>query len=117
MVAGYLDIVTARHMVNSRDFGYDALSNGVFALAREIRNLDIDTLGKRLGDEVAAMPVTFAGVATYGLRGRNKTRTRYLLARMTAWLEIQCGGLTSTPAYGPLMKEYLGYEIEHIWSS
>ncbi len=117
MVAGYLDIVTARHMVNSRDFGYDAMSSGVFALAREIRNLDADALAKRLGDEVAALPVTFAGVATYGLRGRNKTRTRYLLARMTAWLEIQCGGLTSTPAYGPLLRHFLGYEIEHIWAN
>src|SRR5262249_18714473 len=62
MVAGSLDFVPARHIVNSRDFGYDALSSGVFALAREIRNLDADTLAKRLGDEIAALPVTFSGV-------------------------------------------------------
>ena len=117
MVAGYLDIVTARHIVNSRDFGYDALSNGVFALAREIRNLDVDTLAKRLGDEIAALPVTFAGVLTYGLRPRNKARVRYLLARMTAWLEIQCVGITPTPAYGPRLREFLTLEIEHIWAN
>ena len=115
MVAGYLDIVTARYMVNSRDFGYDALSNAVFALAKEIRNLDVDALAKRLGDEIAALPVTFEGVATYGLRPRNKSRTRYLLARMTAWLEIQCQGITTSPAYGPRLRELLSYEIEHIW--
>jgi hypothetical protein len=117
MVAGYLDIVTARHIVNSRDFGYDALSNGVFALAREIRNLDPDILAKRLGDELAALPVSFDGVATYGLRSRNKSRTRYLLARMTAWLEVQCNGITATPAYAERMRELLSFEIEHIWAN
>jgi len=116
MVAGYLDIVTARYIVNSRDFGYDALSNAVFALAKEIRNVDADTLAKRLGDEIAGLPVTFGGVATYGLRPRNKSRTRYLLARITAWLEIQCQGIRTTPAYGQRLRELLTYEIEHIWA-
>ncbi|HZM77161.1 MAG TPA: DUF262 domain-containing protein [Candidatus Limnocylindrales bacterium] len=117
MVAGYLDIVAARHIVNSRDFGYDALSSGVFALAREIRNLDADTLAKRLGDEIAALPVSFDGVATYGLRPRNKSRTRYLLARMTAWLEIQCNAITTTPAYAARMRDLLSHEIEHVWAN
>jgi hypothetical protein len=117
MVAGYLDIVVARRMVNWRDFGYDALSSGVLALAREIRNLDAETLAKRLGEEVAALPETFDGVATYALRSRNKARVRYLLARMTAWLEIQCGGITATPAYGDRVKGLLTHEIEHIWAS
>jgi hypothetical protein len=116
MVAGYLDIVAARRMVNWRDFGHDALSSGVFALAREIRNLDADTLAKRLGEEVAALPETFDGVATYALRPRNKTRVRYLLARITAWLEIQCHGLTDIPAYGERLRHLLTHEVEHIWA-
>jgi hypothetical protein len=116
MVAGYLDIVVARRMVNWRDFGYDALSNGVFALAREIRDLDADTLAKRLGDEIAGLSETFDGVATYGLRPRNKARVRYLLARMTAWLEIQCSAITTAPAYGARVKDLLALEVEHIWA-
>ncbi len=116
MIGGYLDIVVARRMVNWRDYGYDALSNGVFSLAREIRGLDIDTLAKRLGEEIATLPETFDAVGTYGLRARNRTRVRYLLARMTAWLELQHEELTTTPAYGPLLRKLMSYDIEHIWA-
>src|SRR6266540_2518293 len=34
MVAGYLDILVARRIVNGQDYRYDALSHSVFALAR-----------------------------------------------------------------------------------
>ncbi|GAA1832676.1 DUF262 domain-containing protein [Luedemannella flava] len=117
MVGGYLDIVVARRMVNWRDYGYDAMASGVFSLAREIRGLDVDTLAKRLGDEVASLPETFDAVGAYGLRARNHTRVRYLLARMTAWLEIQHDGITTEPAFGPLLKKFMSYEIEHIWAN
>ena len=59
---------------------------------------------------------SFAGLENFGVRSDNRKQVRYLLARMTGFLETGCG-------QPDLIQDYLGfgpsgrpYEIEHIWA-
>jgi hypothetical protein len=117
MVAGYLDIVVARRMVNDRDHRYDAMASSVFALARDIRGLDIASLAKRLGDEIATMPEGFDGIATFTLRHGNRARTKYLLSRLTAWLEVNVDPNPTPPSQAEVVQRLKAHEIEHIWAN
>jgi hypothetical protein len=117
MVAGYLDILVARRIVNGQDYRYDALSHGVFSLAREIRNLDPAPLAERLGEEVAALPAGFEGVASYGLRHGNRAKTKYLLARITAWLQVMVDPNPDRPSQAQAVRQLWAHEIEHVWAN
>ncbi len=116
LVAGYLDVFVARSMVNSHDFRYSAVEHRMFALAREIRDMDADTLAKRLGEEVALIPDGFDPVATYSLRPRNRAYVKYLLARIAGWLDSQCGTGHDFSTYVRSGKDLQPFEIEHVWA-
>ena len=117
LVAGYLDLFVARSMVNAHDFRYTTVEHRLFSLAREIRGMDVDTLAKRLGEEVAAISDSFEAVGAFSLRPRNRTYVKYLLARIAAWLDTQCGTGYTFADYARGAKDQQPYEIEHIWAT
>jgi hypothetical protein len=116
MVAGYLDVLVARRIVDGLDHRYDALSRGVFALARDIRNLDVPDLAVRLGEELAVQSTGFNGVASYGLRHGNRAKTKYLLARVTAWLQVMTDPNPSGPSQAEVVRQLWAHQIEHLWA-
>ena len=117
MVAGYLDIVVARRIVDGQDFRYDALSHSVLSLAREIRDLDQVRLAERLGHELATQPAGFGGLAGYGLRHGNRAKTKYLLSRMTAWLQVMVDPNPKGPSQAEALRQLWAHEIEHVWAN
>jgi hypothetical protein len=117
LVAGYLDIYVARRMANGHEFGYNALESHVFSLMREIRALDADTLAERLGEKVATLDDDFTGIESLGLKPRNRSHIRYLLARISAWLDDQCGTGYTFVEYAASVESRKPFEIEHIWAN
>ena len=67
-----------------------------------------------LGTRVADLEGDFSAVSSYRLHQRNGSHVKYLLARLTAWLEGQCGGTTT---FADLIDRNRKdpFEIEHIW--
>jgi hypothetical protein len=88
----------------------------MFNLAKDIRDLDLDELSTVLADRVADIAETFEGVDRFGLTQMNRSRVKYLLARMTAWVDEQCGEGPGFPTY---YDNAIGkaFEIEHIWAN
>jgi len=117
MVAGYLDILVARRILSGQDFRYDTLSHSIFALAREIRNLGPVPLAERLGEEIAALPNGFEGATSYGLRHGNRAKTKYLLARITAWLQVTVDPNPHPQSQAEVVKQLWAHEIEHVWAN
>ncbi|MCY4672352.1 MAG: DUF262 domain-containing protein [Bacteroidetes bacterium] len=115
MIAAFLDVFVARRMVNFRNFGYSTVVYTIFNLARDVRDKDLDTLREILADRIADLDESFDGIANFGLTQRNTSHIRYLLARMTAWIEGECGN-------GVGFAEYVNrrrkdpFEVEHIWA-
>ena len=116
MVAGWTDIFVARRMVNYRNFGYSTVSYTMFNHVKDIRDLDVSELSQVLGMKVAEMEDGFDAVANLGLHQRNGNQIKYLLARMTAWLEKQCGGTLTFADFVSRDRKH-PFEIEHIWAN
>ena len=117
LVAGALDIYVARRMVNYRNFGYSTVVYTMFNLMKRIRNLPVSQVREELTEWLDSEGERLAGIGHFGLSQRNRKHIRYLLGRMTAWLDDQLN-----EAEGNIFK-YLTrhrrypYEVEHIWAN
>lgn len=111
IVSSFLDILIARRIWNYKSTAYNTMQYTMFSLIRRIRGESIDGLKEILIDEyLDKMGETFDSQEAFGLR-RNTPRVRYLLARMTDYVEIQSGGGESR------FPEYIRpelHEVEHI---
>ena len=58
----------------------------------------------------------FDAVTSLGMHQRNGNQIRYLLARMAAWLETQCGGTLTFADFVSRARKH-PFEIEHIWAN
>lgn len=115
LVAGFLDMFVARRMVNFRNYGYSTVVYTMFNLAKDVRNRDLDELREVLADRVADLPESFDGALTYRLTQRNRSHILYLLARMTSWIEDECGvGIGFAEFVNRSRKK--PFEVEHIWA-
>ena len=113
MISGFLDLFLARRMVNFRNIGYSSIVYTIFNLAIDIRNTNQDTLRDILADRIASFDDSFEGVERFYLTQRNKSHIRYLLARMTSWIESECDVGNRFPEYVD-RKRKDPFEIEHI---
>lgn len=111
IVSSYLDIMIARRFWNDKPTAYNTMQYTMFSLIRRIRGESIDGLKEILIDEyLDKMGETFDSQEAFGLR-RNTPRVRYLLARMTDYIET-----SSDPNCPSHYHEYIRYEVEHIWA-
>lgn len=116
LVAAFVDIFIARRMVNFRNFGYSTVVYTMFNLVKDIRNLGLDELRDVLADRVADIPESFDGFLNFRLTQRNRWHIRYLLARLTSWIEDECEMGMHFPSYVDRdLKD--SFEVEHIWAN
>jgi Restriction Enzyme Adenine Methylase Associated/Protein of unknown function (DUF1524) len=115
MVAGWTDIFVARRMVNYRNFGYNTVAYTMFNYMKDIRDLDVAELSEVLGSKLAELEDGFAAVPNLRLTQRNGNHIKYLLARISAWLEAQCGGTLTFEDLVSRTRRH-PFEIEHIWA-
>lgn len=115
LVARYLDGLVARRMVNFTRFGYSTMQYAMFILSKDIRGLDLPALRDRLTERTQGLDETFNAVHDFRLHRRNGKHVRYLLARLTDFVERQCG---NEPVFEQLVDRGRDhpYEIEHIWA-
>ncbi|MQY37898.1 hypothetical protein SRB17_59060 [Streptomyces sp. RB17] len=115
LIADYLDLVFARRLVNDLPSSGAHLDREAVRLVERLRGgVSIDKLRTLLAEEAAALDYDFTGMKTYGLRSNNSRQVRYLLARLTGFVETAC-------ERGDDMHRYLDaqrpFEIEHIWAN
>ncbi|MFE3609670.1 GmrSD restriction endonuclease domain-containing protein [Streptomyces goshikiensis] len=119
LLASYLDLVYIIRTVNndgavqSQDFLTE-----VYRLIPVVREASsVEELRKLLGREAAALP-SFSAVRKLSLHN-NRRQIRYLLARITAFVEAECGRPDLADAYIGRGIDGLEtpWEIEHIWAN
>lgn len=114
-VARYIETFAVRRAVNFRNFSASSIRYTMFSLVKEIRGKDFDTLRSILQNKLDSMDETWDGVADFRMHGQNKYFTKYLLARITSFIEQQAGMPTNFLTY--MDSEGKPFEIEHIWSN
>lgn len=124
VTATYLDIWMMRRKVNYIRTGYSAIYYAMHLLNRKIRKKPLAELVQILRDELAADDVTVQGSATqkwrkglagFGLNQHSKAYIFHLLARVTAFTELQSGRGDNFPVLIERAAKN-PYDIEHIFA-
>ncbi|TNF20780.1 MAG: DUF262 domain-containing protein [Vibrionaceae bacterium] len=114
-VARYIESFVVRRSVNFRKFSASSIRYTIYSLVKEIRGKDLNELKQVLSKKLIEMQESFAGMAEFRLHGQNYRFVKFLLSRMTAWVEHQAGMSTSFATYYQPEKGK-PFEVEHIWA-
>lgn len=115
LVADFLDIWLARRVWNFRTIAYSSVRYTIFQLTKGLRDLSVQELSSYLRQLLDDQPERFAGEPRFRLHNQNYRQVRHILARLTHWVDEQCGlpshfeDLVSQGRARP-------FEIEHIWA-
>lgn len=114
LVAGYLDIYVALRMWNFRTLGYSSIVWSLFTnVLKDIRDKSVPELVDILTDKVAGMGLAFGDKEPFRLHKQNGYHVRYLLSRITSYVEEESG---MPPIFATYVSREIKnpFEIEHI---
>lgn len=115
LVADYLDIWLARRAWNFRDTSQSTVRYTVFNLCKKLRHKTAEEISRLLRAELDGDDEnTFAKNPNLRLHQQNRRQVRHILARLTLWVDQECGVATH---FEDLISKGKGkpFEIEHIW--
>ncbi|MCX9037642.1 DUF262 domain-containing protein [Citrobacter portucalensis] len=115
LVARYIETFVVRRSVNFRKFSASSIRYTMYSLVKDIRGKNFDELKEFLSNKLSEMQDTFAGMDEFRLHGQNYRFVKFLLSRITAWVEQQAGMSTTFVTY--YQPEHgKPFEVEHIWA-
>jgi hypothetical protein len=111
IVANFVDLLVVLRAVNDESARPDDLNREVLAAAPRVRTCtSTAALSAVLGEQLPELD--FDVMPTFGLRGDNRAQVRYVLARLTAYVEKGMGNADA-------VEKYLGkdraWHIEHLF--
>ena len=114
-VARYIETFAVRRSINFRKFGASSIRYTMYTLVKELRGKDLNSLRTILQGKLNEMEETWGGLAQFRLHGMNRYFVKFLLSRITGFIEQQSGASTSFSTYfvSPGTKPF---EVEHIWA-
>jgi len=115
LVADFLDIWLARRVWNFRTISYSSVRYTLFTLTKELRGRDATSLSEFLREQLDEQPESFARQPRFRLHNQNYRQVRHILARLTHWVDTQCGVSSS---FEDLISQGRArpFEIEHVWA-
>jgi len=114
-VARFMEAFAVRRSINFRKFGASSIRYTMYSLVKELRGKDIDSLRILLKDKLDAMPEKWEGMEEFRLHGMNRPFVKYLLSRITGFIEQQSGSTTNFSTYF-VNSGAKPFEVEHIWA-
>jgi uncharacterized protein with ParB-like and HNH nuclease domain len=115
LVSTYLDIWLTRQTWAYRSSAQRTVRHAMFTLTRVIRGKSIAELAVILRQRLDADTDTFARHYDLGRHQQNFYAVRHVLARITHWVDQQCGLNTHFEDYFATGKGR-PFEVEHIWA-
>lgn len=114
-VARFMEAFAVRRSVNFRKFSASSIRYTMYSLVKELRGKDHDSLKSTLRKKLNEMEEKWDGIAEFRLHGMNRYFVKFLLSRITSFVEQQAGASTNFTTYfiSPGTKPY---EVEHIWA-
>lgn len=114
-VARFMEAFAVRRSVNFRKFGASSIRYTMYSLVKELRGKDLEALQATLNKRLDELDEKWSGLAEFRLHGMNRQFVKFLLARITGFIEQRAGGSTSfTTYFGTSGKK--PFEVEHIWA-
>lgn len=116
LVAKYIEIFVVRRSINFKKFSSSSIRYTMYTLVKEVRNKSLTELHAILAQKLNAMEQTWDGLQTFRLHGQNRRFVKYLLSRISAFIDKNAGRNETFEAYyhSPSGKPF---EVEHIWAN
>ena len=117
LVADFLDIWIARRVWCFRTISYSSVRYTVFvSFTKPLRGMSVPELSDYLQEQLEDQAESFAGQPRLRLHQQNYRQVRHILARITHWVDEECGFPTN---FEDLVSQGRArpYEIEHIWAN
>lgn len=115
LVARYIETYVVRRSVNFRKFASSSIRYTMYTLVKEIRRKGFDELREILTSKLEEMEEKLDGIKTFRLHGQNGRFVKFLLSRMTSFIEQKAGLNSSFDKYYH-NKNGKPFEVEHIWA-
>jgi uncharacterized protein with ParB-like and HNH nuclease domain len=114
-VARFMETFAVRRAINFRKFGASSIRYTMYSLVKELRGKSLDDLRSLLQGKLAEMPEKWDGMGGFRLHGMNRYFVKFLLSRITGFIEQKSGASTNFSTYfvSPGTRPY---EVEHIWA-
>jgi hypothetical protein len=114
-VARFMETFAVRRSINRRKFGASSIRYTMYSLVKELRGKDLESLRTLLRAKLVEMPEKWEGIMGFELHGMNRYFVKFLLSRITGFIEQQSGASSNFSTYfvSPGTKPY---EVEHIWA-
>lgn len=115
LMARYIEAFVVRRSVNFRKFASSSIRYTMYTLVKEIRRTEVQELKAILKRKLDEMEEPWSGVQHFRLHGQNRVFVKFLLSRITSYVEQQSGFNSSFEKYyhNPGGKSF---EVEHIWA-
>ncbi|MBC6427729.1 MAG: DUF262 domain-containing protein [Cellvibrionales bacterium] len=115
LVAHHIEAFAVRRLLNFRRVAHSSTRYTMYSLVKEIRGKNIEDLRTVLQANLRKIDEDFSGMEHFRLHGQNRRFVKYLLARITAFIERQSGEPTTFATYFD-NSDGKPFEIEHIWA-
>ena len=114
-VARFMETFAVRRSINFRKFGASSIRYTMYSLVKELRGKNLESLRAVLNGKLNEMQETWDGIDEFRLHGMNRNFVKFLLSRITGFVEQQSGFSTSFSTYfvSPGTRPF---EVEHIWA-
>ena len=115
-VARFMETFAVRRSVNFRKFGASSIRYTMYSLVKELRGKGLDSLRILLKEKLLEMPEKWEGIAEFRLHGMNKQFVKFLLSRITGFIDQQSGASSNFSTYF-ISAGKKPYEVEHVWAN
>jgi uncharacterized protein with ParB-like and HNH nuclease domain len=115
MVAKYIESFVIRRSINFRKFASSSIRYTMYTLVKEIRRTEINELKAILKRKLDEMEEPWTGIQNFRLHGQNRVFVKFLLSRITSFIEQQ-SGLNSSFEKFYHNSGGKSFEVEHIWA-
>lgn len=114
-VGRFIETFVVLRSVNFRKFASSSIRYTMYTLVKEIRNKTIEDLNDILRQKLTDLDESFDGMKNFKLHGQNGVFVKFLLSRITDFIEQKSGINSSFDKY---FYNHNGkpYEIEHLWA-
>ncbi|GLZ02292.1 DUF262 domain-containing protein [Actinoplanes sp. NBRC 103695] len=111
LVANYLDRLYVSRILSDQPLGARDFEAEYRLLIPQLRRCETEQqVAQTLA---AALPAEdFEAIHNFQLRGNNRAQVRYLIARLTAYVEVGCGKHDLSAEY---LNENRAWQVEHLW--
>ncbi|MEZ8271074.1 DUF262 domain-containing protein [Vibrio splendidus] len=116
LVAKYIDIFCVRRSINFRNFSASSIRYTMYNLVKEIRNKDYSELVEIFDKKLSEMDEQWNGFEWFRLHGQNGRFVKYLLSRLSGYVDGLAGENTDFETYYHATNGK-PYEIEHLWAN